>query len=77
MKATTGMLHRHLNHSQFTLASIDDVISRGGWDAWIRLRAAVGGDEAIREKVLRVCRARMEDPGEQRYYLWYLYAQKR
>jgi hypothetical protein len=31
------MLHRHLNHQGFTLAAIDDVISRGGWNDWAEL----------------------------------------
>src|ERR1041385_1441678 len=32
------MLHRHLNHSDWTLAAIDDVIARGRLDDWKELR---------------------------------------
>jgi|GEM_PF-1293601 len=34
------MLHRHLNHSEWTLAAIDDVIARGRLDDWKQLRDA-------------------------------------
>jgi len=32
-----SMLHRHLTHQQFTLAAIDDIISRGRWRDWADL----------------------------------------
>lgn len=28
------MRHRHLNHTRFTLAAIDDLIARGQWRHW-------------------------------------------
>jgi hypothetical protein len=56
------MLHRHLNHQRFTLAAIDDVISRGRWEDWVELRRAVLADRALLDKVERVCRAHVADP---------------
>ncbi len=41
------MLHRHLNHQRFTLAVIDDVISRGRWRDWADLRRAILTDRAL------------------------------
>jgi hypothetical protein len=71
----TGMQHRHLNHRDFTLAAIDDIIGNGGWTAWKRLRRAVLTGE-VREKVLKVCASRMNDPSAQRYSFWNFYAKK-
>jgi hypothetical protein len=34
------MLHRHLTHQQFSLDAIDDVIARGKWRDWLKLRQA-------------------------------------
>ena len=50
------MPHRHLNHQRFTLAVIDDVISRGRWQDWVKLRQAALSDRALLDKVARVCR---------------------
>ena len=41
------MLHRHLNHQRFTLAAIDDVISRGRWGDWAELRRAALADQSL------------------------------
>ncbi len=71
----TGMEHRHLNHQDFTLAAIDDIISNGRWDAWQRLRLALRRQAGIRDKILRVCDARMHDPSAQRHHFWRIYAQ--
>jgi hypothetical protein len=35
------MQHGHLNHQRFSLAAIDDVVSRGKWQDWVDLRQAV------------------------------------
>jgi hypothetical protein len=43
------MLHRHLNHSDWTLAAIHDVIARGRLDDWKELRDAAESQTAIRE----------------------------
>ena len=69
------MEHRHLNHQAFTLAAIDDVISRGGWLDWIGLRKAVLTDPATLERVARVCSPRVHDAYAQRYHFWNHYVQ--
>lgn len=69
------MLHRHLNHERFTLAAIDDVISRGRRRDWAELRRAALSDRSVLEKVLRVCRAHADDPYAQRYHFWKQYAE--
>ena len=38
------MKHRHLNHQEFTLAAIDDVLDRGQLSDWIGLFARVKED---------------------------------
>lgn len=40
------MLHRHLNHQQWTLAAIDDVMARGKQLDWADLRHAALADRA-------------------------------
>jgi len=70
-----AMEHRHLNHHDFTLAAIDDVIGRGRLPAWEALRLAMGRQPTIRAKVLRVCAAHISDPYAQRYHFWNQYAQ--
>jgi hypothetical protein len=70
----TGMRHRSLNHSRFTLAAIDDVIDRGQREAWAALLAAVDASPEIRSRVLRVCKAHKSDDFAQRYHFWNNYA---
>ena len=70
------MLHRHLNHQQFSLAAIDDVIARGKRRDWAELRLAALEDRAILEKIVRVCRARVVDPSAQLYQFWMQYARQ-
>jgi len=72
----TGMIHRHLNHSRFTLAAIDDVIDRGKRDSWASLLAAVDASPEIRNRVLRVCAAHVDDAYAQRYHFWNNYASR-
>lgn len=67
-------VHRHLNHSDYTLAAIDDVIGRGRLAAWTALRDALGAQPELREKVLRICAAHLDDPYAQRYHFWDHYA---
>ena len=71
------MRHRHLNHEEYTLAAIDDVIARGRWADWADLRRAVCGDLPVLDRVERVCRAYLHDPHAQRYHFWMHYAQAR
>ncbi len=70
------MLHRHLNHQRFTLAAIDDVISRGQWRDWTELRRAVLADRAVLAKVKQVCGAYSSDPYAQRHHFWMHYAEE-
>ena len=51
------MDHRHLNHSRYTLAGIDGVITRGEKADWLELMQAAQANEALREKIGRICRA--------------------
>ena len=70
------MLHRHLNHEQYTLAALDDIIDRGKREDWARLRSVALKDRDIMEKILRVSRAHAQDPYAQRYHFWRQYAEK-
>jgi hypothetical protein len=70
------MEHRHLSHAGWTLAAIDDVIARGHLDDWKALRAAAAAEARVRDRILRVCGPRLEDPTEQRYYFWNYYVRR-
>ena len=71
------MIHRHLNHQRFTLAAIDDVISRGKWLDWAEMRRAVLSDPPLLDKVERICRHHVSDPYAQRYHFWMRYVEER
>jgi hypothetical protein len=73
--ADAGMRHRHLDHQDYTLAAIDDIISNGQRAAWERLRLAMLQEAGIREKILRICNARIHEPSSQRHHFWRHYAQ--
>jgi hypothetical protein len=66
-----------LNHSEYTLAAIDDVIEQGNLRDWSELARAVLRDDTgyLREKVLRVCRARVAD-NPQAFRVWQLLAER-
>lgn len=70
------MLHRHLNHQQFTLAAIDDVIGRGKRLDWAELRCEALHNPFVLAKVLRVCQAHINDPYAQRYHFWKNYVEQ-
>jgi hypothetical protein len=70
------MFPRHLNHSEWTLAAIDDVIARGRMDDWKQLRDAATNQLEIRERILRVSKPHLSDPYAQRYHFWNLYVRK-
>ena len=70
------MEHRHLNHQRYTLAAIDDTISRGVLADWTELRAAVLQDETLLDRVARVCLRRLANPYAQRYYVWMNYVKE-
>lgn len=67
------MQHRHLNHQGYTLAAIDDVISRGRWRDWVALRRAVLRERSLLTKVERVCLPYADDPYAQRQQFWLNY----
>jgi hypothetical protein len=69
------MLHRHLNHEQYTLAALDDLIERGKRKDWAELRSVALEDRAVMEKILRVALARAQDPYAQRHHFWRRYAE--
>jgi hypothetical protein len=69
------MLHRHLNHEDYTLAALDDVIGRGKWADWAELRSVALEDRDLMEKILRVSLAHVEDRFAQRYHFWRHYAE--
>jgi len=70
------MLHRHINHQRFTLAAIDDLISRGRWQDWADLRRALLDDHSLLGKIERVCRPYAADPYAQRYQFWMHYVKE-
>lgn len=70
------MEHRHLNHQNYTLAAIDDVIARGKRRDWAELRHAALNDRVVMEKIPRVCKAHLTDPYAQRYHFWNQYAER-
>jgi hypothetical protein len=70
------MLHRHLNHQQYTLAAVDDVIDRGKREDWAQLRFVALKDRVIMDKILRVASAHAHDPYAQRYQFWRQYAEQ-
>ena len=69
------MLHRHLDHQRFTLAAIDDVISRGRWQDWADLRRAALRDKSLLDGIERICRHRADDPRAQRHHFWLHYVE--
>lgn len=64
------MMHRHLNHQDYTLASIDDIIARGRRLDWVALRQALVKHPDLAGKVTQVCRRHLSDPYAQRYHFW-------
>jgi len=69
------MLHRHLNHQQYTLAALDDVIDRGKREDWAQLRAVALEDRVLMEKILHVALAHAGDVYAQQYHFWRHYAE--
>lgn len=66
------MRHRHLDTQEFSLAAIDDIISRGQHQDWLELRDAVHADPTVAEKVKRICE-HYADQGSIRYDFWPVY----
>ena len=73
------MQHRHLNHQEFTLAAVDDIIRRSGSRDWVLLRRAAHRDGAVLARIQRLCGAAASTPpqeGAQRINFWKKYAQR-
>ena len=70
-----GANHRHINPSSLSLAAIDDVICRGGWQDWTDLRTSVLASRDVLERVQRVCRPHLANAYAQRYHFWMNYVQ--
>ena len=70
------MEHRHLNHSNYSLAAIDDVIARGTLADWQAMRDAARHEPAMAGKIARVCAAYAQDRYAQRHRFWALYAKR-
>lgn len=70
------MEHRHLNHANYTLAAIDDVIERGTRVDWIALRDAARMNVAVSSRIERICVARAQERTAQRHGFWLLYVQQ-
>ena len=70
------MQHRHLNHEDFTPAAVDDIITRGRWQDWADMRAAVLADRALMKVVERVCQHYIGDPYAQRHHFWMNYVRQ-
>jgi chorismate mutase len=68
------MDHRHLNHQRPTLAALDDIIARGGWQDWQALRLQALAQPAVLAKLIQICTARTNDPSSQRHHFWLNYA---
>ena len=51
------MQHRHLNHAEFTLAAIEDILARGRMPDWVPLVTAIRADPygEIAEKTHLLC----------------------
>jgi len=71
------MKHRHLNHERYTLAAIDDVISRGVWQDWVDLRRAILTDPILLKSVKHICHNYVADPYAQRHHFWLNYAKSK
>jgi hypothetical protein len=65
------MKHRHLEHSDFGPAAIDDIIERGGRADWAELGQAVHDDPVVRTETQAIVEARSKsEPLNQRVAFW-------
>jgi len=71
------MIHRHLNHEEYTLAAIDDSIARGDRQDWEQLRRAVLESPELLGKIRSICQDKIVDPYAQRYHFWMNYVRQR
>ena len=70
------MKHRHLNHEHYTLAAIDDVISRGRWKDWADMRRVALSYPSLMDDIKLVCQHYIADPYAQRYHFWMHYVEE-
>jgi hypothetical protein len=73
------MQHRHLNHQDFTLAAVDDIIRRGDSRDWVMLRRAAHRDASVLARIQRICTAAdasQPQEGAQRLNFWRKYARR-
>jgi hypothetical protein len=54
------MKHRHLNHQDFSLAAIEEILDRGSLPDWVPLFRVIEADPfgEVAEKTLRICMTR-------------------
>lgn len=74
-----AMQHRHLNHQEFSLAGVDDIIRRGGWRDWVALRRAAHRDPDVIARIQRLCGPAQQhgnQEGDQRLTFWRKYAKQ-
>jgi hypothetical protein len=71
------MVHRHLNHQEFTAAAIDDIIARGRRADWEELRKAVLADGSLAEIIGTICQPHLSNMYAQRYHFWNYYVGER
>ena len=67
------MQHRHLINVDYSLASIDDIISRGLWQDWVDLYKQAKVNDLILGRIEHICRHHIVDPYAQRYFFWLNY----
>lgn len=71
------MQHRHLNHQDYTLAAVDDIIRRGGAREWVLLARAARRDATVLKRIQRICAfASPSAEGFQRLNFWRIYAKR-
>ncbi len=72
------MQHRHLNHTGYTIASIDDIIARGKRADWAQLKDVLDSrPKEIKPKILAACNAYAQDSHAQRQRLWKIYVERK
>lgn len=67
------MEHRNLIREDYSLMSIDNIISRGLWHDWIDLRRQIKLSDSILNDIEQICQHYISDPYAQRYHFWYNY----
>ena len=68
------MNHRHINvdiEKGLPLEAIDDIISRGDMDSWLKFRDYCLNHREILDDVLKITERYISDPTEQKYHLWH------